>query len=96
MSNDDAQQSPPELIGSADVCALLGIERSTLIRWVQLGQVKYTIKMPGKSGAYLFDPEYIARLVEAQNAEQRAEQWRNLPAYTDPADPRAPGHKNAS
>lgn len=97
MSNDDAaQQKPPELIGSADVCARLGIERSTLIRRVQLGHVKIAAKMPGKSGAYLFDPEYIDRLVEAQNAEQRREQWANLPPYTDPADPRAPGHKNAS
>lgn len=93
MPNDDTQQSPPELIGSADVCALLGIERSTLIRWVQLGQVKAAIKMPGKSGAYLFDAEYIAQLVEAKQGERRAEQWRNLPAYTDPADPRAPGQQ---
>lgn len=93
MSHDDATQQKPELIGSADVCALLGIERSTLIRWVQLGQVTAAIKMPGKSGAYLFDSEYIAGLVEAKEGERRAEQWRELPAYTDPADPRAPGQQ---
>ena len=93
MSNDDPQQPQLQLIGSADVCERLGIERSTLIRRVQLGQIEAAAKMPGKSGAYLFDPRYIDQLVDAQNAEQRREQWASLPAYTDPADPRAPGHK---
>lgn len=97
MHNDDQQEPKPTLIGSGEVCERLGIERSTLIRNVQLGRIQYAAKMPGKSGAYLFEPAYIDGLVEAQHAEQqaaqRAEEWRQLPAYTDPADPRAPGHK---
>lgn len=96
MHNDDEAQPKPTLIGSGEVCERLGIERSTLIRNVQLGRIEYAAKMPGKSGAYLFDPAYIDRLVQERHAGERAEQWRNLPAYTDPADPRAPGHKNAS
>lgn len=92
MSNDDAPQVP-QLIGSADVCERLGISRSTLQLRIQLREIQPATKLPGKSGAYLFDPKYIDQLVDAQNADQRREQWANLPAYTDPADPRAPGHK---
>lgn len=60
-----ANHEPHELnlIGSAEVCARLGIDRSTLIRRVQLGRIAYATKLPGKSGPYLFDPVYINRLV---------------------------------
>lgn len=51
------------LIGSAEVCARLEIDRSTLIRRIQLGRIEYATKLPGKSGPYLFDPVYINRLV---------------------------------
>lgn len=96
MHNDEASQVP-QLIGSAEVCTRLEISRSTLQLRIQLGEIQPAGKMPGKSGAYLFDPMYIDRLVEDRRTEaeraERAEQWANLPAYTDPADPRAPGHK---
>lgn len=91
MSHDEAS---PEVsyIGSSEVCERLKIDRGTLTRWIQLGKITPAGKLPGSNGAYLWDPEYIDRLAAAR----RAEQWRQLPAYTDPADPRAPGHKNAS
>lgn len=69
MSNEEGQ---PNLIGSAEVCIRLGIERSTLIRWVQLGRIEHVTKMPGKSGAYLFDAEYIDRLVIQRGEQQNA------------------------
>lgn len=61
MDNDGEHEL--NFIGSAEVCARLDIDRSTLIRRVQLGRIQYAAKLPGKSGAYLFDPEYINRLV---------------------------------
>lgn len=96
MANEDEPQVA-EFIGSTEVCRRLGIDRGTLTRWIQLGHITPSGKLPGSSGAYLWDPAYIDRVVDARRTEEeraeRAAQWRNLPAYTDPADPRAPGHK---
>lgn len=54
----------PDLIGSAEVCDRLGIDRSTLVRRVQSGRIKAALQAPGSNGAYLFDPEVIDALVE--------------------------------
>lgn len=56
MHNDGVT---PNLIGSAKVCELLGIDRSTLTRWIQSGRIKAAMKMPGPKGAYLFDPAAV-------------------------------------
>lgn len=61
MANDEPQELT--FIGSAEVCVRLDIDRSTLIRWIQLGRIQPARKLPGKSGPYLFDPTYINRLV---------------------------------
>jgi predicted site-specific integrase-resolvase len=66
MSNDD------QLIGAGDACDLLNIDRSTLIRQVKRGKITAAQKMPGLSGAYLFDREYIQELAALERAiEQR-------------------------
>lgn len=71
MSNDDAPQVP-QLIGSAEVCARLGISRSTLQLRIQLREIQPAGKMPGKSGAYLFDPHYIDGLAaDSDSADQQ-------------------------
>lgn len=70
MSNSEPHEL--NLIGSAEVCARLDIDRSTLIRRIQLGRIEYAAKLPGKSGPYLFDPTYINRLVIDQAAAQQA------------------------
>lgn len=55
------------------MCERLGIDRSTLIRWCQLGRIEVAAKMPGPRGPYLFDPVYINRLViDRANAAQQA------------------------
>lgn len=74
MQQRDDGETPPEinLIGSAEVCARLEIDRSTLIRWCQTGRIQCT-KLPGGSGPYLFDPVYINRLViDRANAAKAA------------------------
>lgn len=43
-----------ELIGTADVCALRGVNRSTVKRWVDSGRLTPAQKLPGKTGAMLF------------------------------------------
>lgn len=49
-------------IPSAEVCEALHIDRSTLSRWVASGRITPTIKLPGKTGAFLFDPKDVERL----------------------------------
>ena len=43
-----------DLIGSAETAAVLGIDRSTLSRWISSGRIKPAMQLPGDSGAYLF------------------------------------------
>lgn len=57
--------NPPELIGSAEACALLGIDRSTLSRWVKDGRLTPTTKLPGIRGAFIFDRADVLQLQEA-------------------------------
>lgn len=47
---------------SAEVCATLRIDRSTLVRWVQAGRLAPAFKYPARNGAYLFDREPIEAL----------------------------------
>ena len=45
-----------DLIPSATVCERLAIDRSTLSRMVAAGRLPVALKLPGKTGAMLFDP----------------------------------------
>lgn len=45
---------PGDLIGTSEVCALLGVDRSTVKRWVDHERLKPAGKLPGATGAYLF------------------------------------------
>ncbi len=51
-----------QLLSSADACAALGIDRSTLTRWVQSGKVTPAQKLGGRTGAYLFTSAEIDRV----------------------------------
>lgn len=51
----------PPLMGSAQACEILGIDRSTLTRWVAKGQITPKQKLPGENGAYLFTRAEIDR-----------------------------------
>jgi hypothetical protein len=44
-----------QLIGSATVCALLKIDRSTLVRRIQRGELAPLAQLDGPTGAYVFD-----------------------------------------
>jgi predicted site-specific integrase-resolvase len=62
----------PHLLGSAEVCERIGIDRSTLIRWIQLGRIAYVQKIPGPKGAYLFDRVEVERARADYLADQPA------------------------
>ena len=56
----------PDLLTTAETCAELGgIDRSTLTRWVQTGRITPAKKLPGLTGAYLFDPAEVQRVKAA-------------------------------
>lgn len=57
---------PSDLIPSAEVCADLGIDRSTLSRWVASGRITPAVKAPGIRGAMFFRPEDVAELAQAE------------------------------
>lgn len=51
----------PTYLGSAEVCERIGIDRSTLTRWIQTGRIAFAQKIPGGNGAYLFNPAEVER-----------------------------------
>lgn len=58
----------PDLIGSAEVCEMLGIDRATLSRWVNHREPKLTpvMQLPSKNGkgAYLYRREDVEALAK--------------------------------
>jgi excisionase family DNA binding protein len=57
----------PDLLSSAQACERLGIDRSTLSRRVARGEIKAALKLPGETGAYLFDPAEVERAKAEQD-----------------------------
>jgi len=53
------------LIPSAEVCRRLGIDRSTLSRWVAAGKITPAMKLDGPRGAFLFTEAAIEALAKA-------------------------------
>lgn len=58
MHNHSAEIITPE------ACEILGVDRATLLRWVAAGKVQASRKLPGKTGAFLFNRKYIESLAE--------------------------------
>ena len=56
------------LRSTAEACVALGVHRSTLTRWVAEGLIKPAVTMPGRTGAYLFDADEIARVARPTEA----------------------------
>jgi excisionase family DNA binding protein len=59
----DFMQATPDLIGTEEVAAIFGVDRSTVTRWVQAE--KLTPAVSGR-GFYLFDRAAIEKLAEEQ------------------------------
>lgn len=61
------------LLASVEVCELIGFDRSTLSRYVLLGRITPAQRLPGKTGAMLFDPTDVERLRDWYQRERLAE-----------------------
>lgn len=70
------------LMTSAEVCDRLGIDRSTLSRWVAAKRITPALKMPGVRGPFLFDP------AEVELVEQIKAKHTITPHAVKPADGR--------
>lgn len=63
--------TPSDLVASFEACQILGgIERSTLVRWVQAGRIKPAAKLPGANGAYLYRRRDLERLAAKRAAAE--------------------------
>ncbi|QQY11884.1 helix-turn-helix domain-containing protein [Cutibacterium avidum] len=51
-----------ELLSSQEACARLGIPRRTFMDQVTRGQIATAGKLPGRTGAFLFDPAEVERV----------------------------------
>lgn len=51
-----------QILSSREACLRLSIDRSTLTRWVQIGRITPIHKLPGRTGAFLFEPAEIDRV----------------------------------
>lgn len=58
----------PDLLTSAEVCERLGIDRSTLSRWVAAETMTPAQKLPGLRGAFLFTPAEVERVADLLRA----------------------------
>ena len=63
--------NPEPLLTSAEACDILGVDRSTLTRWITRGQIEAAQKLPSRTGAWLFTRAEIERARREQ--EDRAE-----------------------
>lgn len=55
-------QSPPKLIGTAEVADIFGVAPSTITRWVQAGKLEAAFRLPG---LLLFDRELVLEKASA-------------------------------
>ena len=63
------KSTPPSFIGSAEACQLLGIDRSTLSRWVASGRLPLAFRASdAPNAALLFDPKAVHALAAKEAA----------------------------
>ena len=61
MKNNESREAEVPLTAS-EASAKMGVDRSTLTRWVAAGQISPLKKLPGVRGAMLFSPSDIERI----------------------------------
>lgn len=70
--------APPDevIMGAAEAAKVLGVDRTTVLRWARSGRLTFLRKMAGRRGDFLFDGNLIRRtaaelVVERANAKRR-------------------------
>ena len=62
----------PALIGTREAAEILGVPRTTLASRLAAGTIAPAIKLPGRTGAFLFDRAYIEQIAaDEHDAAQR-------------------------
>lgn len=56
------------LITTKQVSELLGVDVRTVHRLTDSGALPHEIKVPGQTGAYLFDPDVVERFRQQRDA----------------------------
>lgn len=64
---------PTDLLATVQVCERIGIDRSTLSRYVQLGRIKPAMRLPGRTGSMLFTPADVETLNAWYHGERLTE-----------------------
>lgn len=59
---------PSQLIGAAEAAEILGLERSTLTRWIQRKRITPLTQLDGKRGAYVFDRSDVVSISQGKAA----------------------------
>ena len=59
---------PSQLIGAAEAAEILGLERSTLTRWIHGGKITPLTQLDGKRGAYVFDRADVVSISQGSQA----------------------------
>lgn len=54
------------LISVTEAATILGVDPATVTRWAKSGKLPYLRKMPGKTGAFLFDAGAVRRVAQEQ------------------------------
>ena len=70
-----ADMPNPDLLSTTQAAEVIGIERSTVSRWVQQGLMRPSLKLPTQTGAFLFDVAEVERVRDwyaARLAEPKA------------------------
>lgn len=49
-----------ELVNTVEAAKMLGVDRSTVTRWVNSGRLEPVLTVPGYRGNFLFAPETLA------------------------------------
>lgn len=61
------------LISTTEAAAILGLERSTVVRWVWAGRLSPSMKVAGATGTYLFHRADVEALIpEAHPRPEKA------------------------
>lgn len=64
----------PDLIGTAEAAERIGVERSTLSHWIAKGRISAAMKLPGATGALLFDRSEVERVAAEYASSPATEQ----------------------
>ena len=66
MKNNESREAGVPLTAS-EASDKMGVDRSTLTRWVAAGLISPLKKLPGVRGAMLFSPQDIQRLIDKRD-----------------------------